>query len=85
MISPPAATIRARAVAVDTVKGAGGLGASIPEAAEHFIFCYPFHFEKGLFPRDAAEDEDPDVAFLTVGGFVYFDGSLRALRLNALM
>jgi len=56
--------------------------ASIPDTAEHFIFCYPL---ERSFTHGAVVDGDPDAAFLSVGGFVYFDGSLRALRINALM
>lgn len=64
------------------------VAANIPASAEHFAWCYPFLSDWGL--SSTAEEfasfaSDPDAAFLTVGGFIYFDSTFRPLHLNALV
>jgi nicotinamide phosphoribosyltransferase len=53
--------------------------AGIPVNAEHFVFSYPCAVDVDVLADDA------DSWFLAVGGFIYFDARLNALRLNALV
>jgi 5'-nucleotidase len=53
--------------------------AQIPDDAEHFAFVYPFKADWTSAPADM-DKTSADVSFLTIGGFVYFDASLAAIR-----
>lgn len=58
-------------------------GAGIPEKAEHFVWAYPI--DTTTIPASAMATDDADTGFLTTGGFIYFDNSLKALQINALV
>jgi len=67
--------------------------AGIPENARFFAWSYPIDepCEQGAHHAWAANADDPDVAFLSVGGYVYFggtsssDGNLDIICINALV
>jgi len=53
--------------------------AQIPDDAEHFAFVYPYQANWASAPAEM-DKAGADVSFLTIGGFVYFDASLSAVR-----
>jgi len=53
--------------------------AQIPDDADHFAFVYPYETNWASAPA-AMDKTGADVAFLSIGGFVYFDSSLAAIR-----
>eukprot|EP00931_Biecheleriopsis_adriatica_P086716 TRINITY_DN61326_c0_g1_i1.p1 TRINITY_DN61326_c0_g1~~TRINITY_DN61326_c0_g1_i1.p1 ORF type:complete len:903 (+),score=182.54 TRINITY_DN61326_c0_g1_i1:337-2709(+) len=60
----------------------------IPADAVKFAWCYPFLSDWGL--TSASEEvitllTDPDVVFLTIGGYVYFDSEMRVVQINGAM
>ncbi|CAE7221769.1 NLRC3 [Symbiodinium sp. KB8] len=60
----------------------------IPAAGQYFAWSYPFSLVRSWksstseLPKPGA-GMDPDVAFLTVGGFVYFDDNYQPVHINA--
>jgi len=59
--------------------------AGIPSSAEHFVFVYPHCMDWDSLPSGVMVADDSDAALLSVGGFVYFDNNLSALKINALV
>ena len=60
--------------------------ALIPEAAAYYMWSYPFtaDWPQILLAANASTLEDPDVAMLSVGAFVYFDCDYQPIQINAL-
>lgn len=54
----------------------------IPVDAHFFSFCHPF-FSDVIAPSEYLED--PDVVFLTNGGYVYFDADCKVLALKGVV
>jgi len=55
----------------------------VPEEAEWFVWSYPFEADWHAAGVQQNVDVDPDVAFLSNGGFVYFDKTFNVVRLDA--
>jgi len=60
----------------------------IPAVGKYFAWSYPFALVRSWNledPTTARESGtlDPDVAFMTVGGFVYFDAQYQPVHINA--
>lgn len=69
---------------------------SVPQAATYFAWAYPFRSDFRLqhdrnapaLRREPSSPElamDPDVMFLTVGGYVYFDKDFAVLQMNCVI
>ena len=58
----------------------------IPEGAKWYTWCFPFFadWRHVLAEATADPDTDPDVAFLSVGGFVYLDENYKSLQISSL-
>lgn len=84
-------TIQGRISTVSSVTllGQALKGANIPADATHFCFLYPLtppddfaqRIDKGLTGK--INYIQPEVSFLTAGGFVYFDENNKVVRVNA--
>jgi len=63
--------------------------AGIPASARHFMFSYPVEVQSGdstLGAIEASSSSNPDLAFLSYGGFIYLDDSLtRIVHINAVL
>lgn len=59
-------------------------GAAIPPASKHFTWAYPADLSN--VPPSALDVADhADVAFLSIGAFIYFDDNMRPLQINSLV
>lgn len=63
------------------------LAIGVPPEAEYYAWSYPFPdvCYPGLVEKAGVSPSlDPDVAFLTIGGYLYFDKHHRLCQVNAL-
>eukprot|EP00439_Symbiodinium_sp_Y106_P063339 s46_g9.t2 len=83
-----AATSCMSAIAALNIPEAERRRLKIPAAGKYFAWSYPFSLVRSWksstseLPKPEAS-MDPDVAFLTVGGFVYFDDNYQPVHINA--
>jgi len=83
-----AATSCMSAIAALNIPEAERRRLKIPAAGQYFAWSYPFSLVRSWksstseLPKPEAS-MDPDVAFLTVGGFVYFDDNYQPVHINA--
>jgi len=58
----------------------------IPTAAKYFMFSYPVHVQVGAIVKEISGADDPDMAFLVNGGYVYLDADKsKIIHMNAIL
>merc|ERR1711957_890148 len=62
---------------------AARVAANVPQTAAYFAWCYPFASDWNVESDDWATD--PDVLFLVVGGYVYFDNKRNVVGINSVL
>mmetsp|Transcript_82023 Transcript_82023/g.248736 ORF Transcript_82023/g.248736 Transcript_82023/m.248736 type:complete len:966 (-) Transcript_82023:57-2954(-) len=58
---------------------------SAPQQSCYYAWSYPYVLDWGSMPSGASDAVDPDVAFLSMGGCVFFDENSEAIAMHAAM